>query len=152
MSTSADANGMQTYYHQLQKRVATWLASDEGRRHPCAALYPHLPEMFLLLTRLGLDARVQERERVAIFSALKYIVAPFDLIPEGTLGPAGYCDDLVLAALVVDRLASRLDGALLAQHWHGEKDVVSIARTILEAATGLVDGETGARLREWLPG
>lgn len=152
MSTSAhDAPRMQSYYHQLQRRVVTWLASEEGKRHPCAALYPYLPELFLLLTKLALDNRVQQRERVAIFSALKYIVAPFDLIPEGALGLAGYCDDLVLAALVVDRLASRLDGSLLAHYWHGKEDVVATARTILEAATNLVDGETGRRLHNWIP-
>lgn len=151
MPTLSEPPKMHSYYRQLQIRVETWLASEEAGRHPCAELYPHLPELFLLLTELGLDSRVEERERVAIFSALKYIVAPFDLIPEGILGPAGYCDDLVLAALVVDRLATRLDGTLLTQHWRGSQDVVSVARTILESATTMVGNETCARLRGWLP-
>lgn len=140
-----------SYYRQLQRRVETWLSSEEARCHPCAELYPHLPELFLFLSQVALDGRVEERERVAIFSVLKYIVAPFDLIPEGILGPAGYCDDLVLAALVVDRLASTLDRTLLVGHWQGEGDVVTVARTILDSATTMVGDETCARLRGWLP-
>jgi|YNPBryunderm2012_1023409.scaffolds.fasta_scaffold00829_3 uncharacterized membrane protein YkvA (DUF1232 family) len=151
MPTPNQPPRVHSYYRQLQMRVETWLSSEEAQHHPCAGLYPYLPELFLLLTGLGLDARVEERERVAILSALKYIVAPFDLIPEGILGPAGYCDDLVLAALVVDRLASKLDHALLAQHWHGEVDVVTVARTILASATTMVGDETCTRLRGWLP-
>ncbi len=151
MPTPNEPPKMHSYYRQLQMRVETWLSSKEARRHPFVELYPQLPELFLLLTRLGLDASVEERERVAIFSALKYIVAPFDLIPEGLLGPAGYCDDLVLAALVVDRLASKLDRTQLTRHWHGEEDVVTVARTILESATTMVGDETRARLRGWLP-
>ncbi len=151
MSTPSEPPKVHSYYQQLQMRVETWLSSQEAQRHPCAALYPHLPELFLLLTQLGLDARVEERERVVIFSALKYIVAPFDLIPEGILGPAGYCDDLVLAALVVDRLASTLDRSLLSQYWRGAGDVVTVARTILQSATTMVGDETCARLQGWLP-
>jgi len=152
MPTPSEPPKMHSYYRQLQTRVETWLSTEEARHHPCAELYPYLPELFLLLTRLGLDARVEERERVAILSALKYIVAPFDLIPEGILGPAGYCDDLVLAALVVDRLASTLDRCLLAQYWRGAEDVVTVARTILQSATTMVGDETCARLQGWFPG
>lgn len=140
-----------SYYRQLQRRVETWLSSGEARHHPCAELYSYLPELFLFLSQVALDARVEERERVAIFAALKYIVAPFDLIPEGILGPAGYCDDLVLAALLVDRLAGKLDHTLLGGHWQGEGDVVTVARTILDSATTMVGNETCARLRDWLP-
>ncbi len=151
MRTPSEPPKMQSYYRQLQKRVETWLSSEEARHHPCADLYPYLPELFLLLTKVGLDVSVEERERVAIFSVLKYIVAPFDLIPEGVLGPAGYCDDLVLAALAVDRLASKREGKLLSRYWHGDVDAVTVARTILASATTMVGDETCARLRGWLP-
>lgn len=150
MPDASQPQRVDSFYRKLQQRVASWLATPEAARHPCAQLYPYLPELFLLLTKVGLDPRVEARERVAILSALKYIIAPFDLIPEGILGPAGYCDDLVLAALTVERLASKVDAQLLRQHWCGGEDVVVIAHTILEAATTMVGAETCTRLKGWL--
>lgn len=151
MSSLNQPISLHSYYRQLQLRVTTWLESEEAKAHPCAELYPHLPELFLLLAQVGLDPRIEDRERGGILSALKYIVAPFDLIPEGILGPAGYCEDLVLAALVVERLSTRLDEELLRQYWHGREDIRAVARTILETATTMVGGDTCERLRDWLP-
>ena len=49
-------------------------------------------------------------------------MAPFDLIPEGVVGPSGYRDDLVLAAYVVERLEPVVGAAALRERWHGSGD------------------------------
>ncbi len=151
MTSGSHHGAMHSFRESLERRVAEWLASDEARAFPCAALYAYLPPLFVMLTGMALDARVPARDRAAVMSALKYIVAPFDLIPEGVVGTSGFRDDLVLAAMVVDHLACRgLEGALR-DHWQQEGEPVAVARGILDACQQMLDEATCERLRSWLP-
>jgi uncharacterized membrane protein YkvA (DUF1232 family) len=140
-----------SFHEMLQERVDSWLATEESKTIACAELYRHLPGLFLFLTRVALDARLPEPERRGVLAALKYVVAPFDLIPEGVVGTSGFRDDLVLAALVVDRLYARVDRAVLDEHWQAEGEPQTIARAVLEAGEAMVGSEIWERLREWLP-
>ena len=151
MGVANDDVEMGSFTATLERRVELWLASEEAQRIPCAHLYRHLPGLFLLLAEVSLDAAVEPRERTAIRSALKYIVAPFDLIPEGTVGTSGYRDDLVLAAYIVERLEQVVGAATLRERWHGSGDPLEICRTILDAASEMVGGEICDRLRVWAP-
>jgi uncharacterized membrane protein YkvA (DUF1232 family) len=135
----------------LERRVERWLASDEAATVPCAFLYRYLPTLFLLLAEVSLDPAIEGRERTAIRSALKYIVAPYDLIPEGVVGTSGYRDDLVLAAYVVERLESTVGADALRGRWHGRGDPLDVARAILDAAAAMVGPTVCERLRAWLP-
>ncbi len=140
-----------SYYLSLKARVEVWLASDEARSIPRAELYRHLPELYLLLLRLALDPAVPQRERTAVLATIKYIVAPYDLIPEAIHGVAGLRDDLVLAAFMVERLCSDCDEASLARHWQGPVPARRIAHEILDAGGALVGDDLLERLRGWLP-
>ena len=151
MNVATDEGELGSFTEILQRRVENWLASEESRRFPCAHLYRHLPDLFLLLAELSLDPAVDPRERTAVRSALKYIVAPFDLIPEGVVGTAGYRDDLVLAAYMVERLGASAGAEALRGRWHHDGDPTAIARLILDAASDLVGGEVCNRLRTWAP-
>jgi len=151
MHTADDERELGSFTAMLERRVERWLASDEARAFPCAHLYRELPRLFLLLAEASLDPAVEARERTAVRSALKYIVAPFDLIPEGVVGTSGYRDDLVLAAYVVEHLAEVTGAAALRARWRGDGEPLEIARTILDAAGALVGGEIGDRLRAWAP-
>jgi uncharacterized membrane protein YkvA (DUF1232 family) len=151
MNVAGNDGELGSFTAVLERRVAAWLASPEAERFPCAFLYRHLPDLFLLLAELSLDPTVDARERTAVRSALKYIVAPFDLIPEGFVGTAGYRDDLVLAAYLVERLGAAAGADALSARWHRDGDPLAIARTILDAASDLVGGEICERLRTWAP-
>ncbi len=151
MSMTDKESRVDSYVSMLEERVQDWLGSDEASTMPCAELYVHLPNLFRLLAGLVLDGRVPERERKALMSGIKYIVAPFDLIPEGVVGPSGYRDDLVLAAVVVERLESRLPGDVVEEHWPFDGDPFAIARTVLDAGETMVGPELCERLRSWVP-
>lgn len=142
---------VEPFHRQLESRVEAWLGSAEAASIPCAALYRHLPGLYAFLVRLALDARIAERERGAIMSGLKYIVAPYDLIPEGALGTSALRDDLVLAAMVVDRLYAVVDADTLDIHWNAPGEPRAIASLILDAAASLVGEEICDHLRQWLP-
>lgn len=141
----------ESFYRMLQDRVERWLASGEASEVPCAVLYRHLPDLFRLLSRLAVDPRVSERDRAAVMSTLKYVVAPFDLIPEAVVGTSGYRDDLVLAAFVVERLAVSLDRDVIRERWQAPGDPVEIARNVLDSSTAMVGSELCEKLRHWLP-
>ncbi|MEW6336689.1 MAG: YkvA family protein [Acidobacteriota bacterium] len=151
MACLGEGDKTSSFNEMLHARVEEWLTSEESRTVPCAELYRYLPALYQLLARLALDHRVDERDRAALRATLKYIVAPFDLIPEGVVGTSGFRDDLVLAAFVVDRLTDRLAAAVVRGHWQHAGDPFAIARGILEAATSMVGGELCARLKEWVP-
>jgi len=142
---------VECYHEMLERRVESWLETDEAGDIACAELYRHLPTMFLFLTRVALDTRVPDSERRGVLSAIKYVVAPFDLIPEGIVGTSGFRDDLVLAGLVVDRLYARVPDATLDPHWSFEGDPRQIAAAILAAGNDMVGPEICEQLREWLP-
>lgn len=140
-----------SYYQALQVRVRTWLESDAARGVPCAALYHHLPGLYRFLVALALDTRLPAAERGGLVSTLKYIVAPHDYVPEAILGVPGLCDDLVLAALAVDRLHQTCDPELLDEHWHLDSSPRAVAGEILDAAGALVDHTVLRRLEALLP-
>ena len=140
-----------SFCEMLQKRVDDWLATAEAREIPASELYRHLPCLFLFLTRVALDARLPEPERRAVLATLKYVVAPFDLIPEGVVGTSGFRDDLVLAAVAVERLFSKVDRGLLLEHWEGEGRPESIAHDVLVAGEAMVGVDLCTALRDWLP-
>jgi uncharacterized membrane protein YkvA (DUF1232 family) len=151
MSAATEDSYLGSFTATLECRVERWLASDEAATIPCSFLYRYLPPLFLLLAEISLDPAIDGRERTAIRSVLKYIVAPFDLIPEGVVGTSGYRDDLVLAAYVVERLESTVGAAALRARWHGEGDPLEVARAVLDAAAAMVGPTVRARLRTWLP-
>jgi uncharacterized membrane protein YkvA (DUF1232 family) len=151
MNRNVTGARVEPFHRQLEARVEAWLGSEEAASIPCAVLYRHLPALYAFLVRLALDARIAERERGAIMSGLKYIVAPYDLIPEGALGTSALRDDLVLAAMVVDRLYSVADPATLDLHWNAPGEPRAIASLILDAAASLVGEEICDHLRHWLP-
>lgn len=151
MTGTADGPSLTSFYSSLQARVDAWLASPQGRAFPHAELYRHLPELYRLLVGLALDVQTPEQERACTLAVVKYIVAPYDLIPEALVGTSGFRDDLVLAAMMVDRLCGVVGGETIAEYWATADDPRTIARTILEAATAMIGSDLCERLRAWLP-
>jgi len=140
-----------SFYQALQARVRAWLESEAAHGVPCAALYHHLPELYRFLVAVALDTRLPTAERGGLVSTLKYIVAPHDYVPEAVLGVPGLCDDLVLAALAVDRLQRTSNPELLDEHWHLDSSAQAVAAQILDAASALVDHSVLRRLEALLP-
>jgi uncharacterized membrane protein YkvA (DUF1232 family) len=151
MKTKAAERSVMSFYSMLQTRVDAWLACDEALKFRHADLYRHLPDLYRFLVELALDPRIPERERTCTLSAIKYVVAPYDLIPEAVVGTSGFRDDLVLAAMMVDRLCETCDPLPVAEHWPGGGDPRVTAHTILEAATGMIGTDICQRLQAWLP-
>lgn len=97
-----------------------------------------VPDLFLLITRLMLDPRIQTRHKLYLGGALAYAVSPIDLISEGRVGPLGYVDDLVVIVAALNMLFKEADRAVILEHWSGKADLLATVEKILAQADDLV--------------
>jgi uncharacterized membrane protein YkvA (DUF1232 family) len=147
-----DTSRFDDFYRRLRRRLSRWLESEDGRRHRWGDMLCLAPDFVHLMARLLLDARVPAAAKSQLMAALLYFMSPLDLLPEALLGPAGYLDDIALAALVLDGLLNRVDPAVLRQHWAGRDDVLVIIRRVIASADEMIGSGLWRRLRRAVAG
>ena len=95
------------FYRRLRDRIKRWAQ----RRHIPEKRMEFLlvaPDLFVLLSRLALDRRVPGRAKAKVAAGIAYFVSPFDMVPD-FLGPAGFLDDVVVAAWILHTLIGELN-------------------------------------------
>jgi uncharacterized membrane protein YkvA (DUF1232 family) len=142
----SDPERHEDFYQTLRVRIADWLRS-KGKGFEHAQILLLAPDLFHLLTRLLLDRRIPAAEKATLGAALAYFVSPIDLLPEALLGPAGYVDDVALAAFVLSRLINAGHGAVAKELWAGDEDLLESIRRILEVADEMVGSGLWQRLK-----
>lgn len=121
------------FYRRLRIRMRRWL-NGRGADNRWAEYLMFAPDLFHLLWKLSLDEDVPRSEKVRFAAAIAYFISPLDLVPEVLLGPAGYVDDIALAAYVLNGLVNRTGAEIVRRHWAGDADVLEVIRDILAAA------------------
>ena len=91
------------FYQTLRRKIQEW-ETKEGANHKWAEYILLAPDLFHLLCKLAIDKEVPTKDKAMLAGALAYFVSPIDLIPEAILGPAGYVDDIALAAFVLNSI------------------------------------------------
>jgi uncharacterized membrane protein YkvA (DUF1232 family) len=135
------------FYDRIRGTIGRYL-EKRGRAVGTAAEFLLLvPDVFILLWRLTTDSRVNKKHKVLLGSAVAYYILPFDLIPEAVVGPIGYLDDLVFGVIVLNKVLTDTDPAVLRDHWSGRMDVLEAIRTVLGAAESLVGKEVLGRVK-----
>ena len=119
------------FYRTLRDRIA-------GYTGAYADSVLLLPDLFLLVTRLMLDKRVEAKHKVYMGAAVAYVVSPFDLIPESRFGPLGYLDDVVVIVAAVNMLVNDIDKQIVLEHWSGRADLLETLQKVLAQADDLV--------------
>lgn len=135
------------FYQALRVRITDWLAS-KGKGFKHAQLLLLAPDLFHLLSRLLLDPRIPAAEKAGLGAALAYFLSPIDLLPEAILGPAGYVDDVALAAYVLNRLINAGHGAVAKELWAGDGDLLASLQRILEVADQAIGSGAWERLKK----
>jgi len=97
---------------------------------------------------LAIDKDVPSNEKIKLVGAIVYFVTPFDFIPEVIIGPAGYMDDVVVAAVVLNSLLNKVDAEIVKKHWAGNKDVLTLIQEIFNFADELVGSGLWSRIKE----
>lgn len=134
------------FYKALRARVAAWL-EQHGRGFRHAQVLLLAPDLFHLMCRLALDKRVPAPQKAKLAAAIAYFVSPIDLVPEALVGPAGYVDDVALAAYVLNGLVNAGHGQIAEEHWAGEGDVLSAIQQVLAVADELIGAGLWKKIR-----
>ncbi|HVM34982.1 MAG TPA: DUF1232 domain-containing protein [Actinomycetota bacterium] len=128
--------------------------TEERRLEPSADVRTRLseyallaPRLVKLVMRLMRDKRVPARSKAMMVVLAGYLASPIDLVPDFIPG-AGYLDDLVIAAFVLDQILNRVPEHLVAEHWDGDEDILQVVRDVLDITVRSLP----ARIRRRLPG
>jgi uncharacterized membrane protein YkvA (DUF1232 family) len=135
------------FYQKLRVRMREWQQTGGGATHPWIEFLMWGPDLFHLLCKLSLDRDVPVGEKAKLAGAIAYFLSPVDLIPELVLGPAGYVDDIAVAAFVLNAMLNRIDPVLITKHWAGDEDLLKVIQAILGVADRMVGSGLWAKLR-----
>ena len=97
-----------------------------------------VPDLFLLITRLMLDPRIDAKHKVYMGAALAYVISPIDLLSERRFGPIGYLDDLVVVVAALNMLFNEVDRRIILEHWSGKEDLLGTIQKVLAQADQLI--------------
>jgi uncharacterized membrane protein YkvA (DUF1232 family) len=143
----SDKRADEDFYQTLRSRIAVWLES-KGKGFKHAQILLLAPDLFHLLTRLMFDSRIPALEKAKLGGVLAYFISPIDLLPEALLGPAGYVDDVALAAYALSRLVNGGYGEVAKELWAGDGDLLQVIAQILEVADEMVGSGLWERLKK----
>ncbi len=146
-----DSEPNEDFYQAVRARISEWLAS-KGKGFKHAELLLLAPDLFHLLTRLLLDKRIPASEKATLGAAVAYFLSPIDLLPEALLGPAGYVDDVALAAYALNRLIKAGHGAIAKELWAGDADLFATIARVLEVSDEMVGSGLWERLKKHFRG
>lgn len=138
------------FYQRLRRRMHEWLESPEGRDHQWAEYLMFAPDLFHLLCKLSVDPDVGKADKGKLVAAIAYFISPIDLIPEAIVGPAGYLDDIALAAYVLHGMINHTDPEVLRRHWAGSDDVLVVIRKVLASADKMMSVKVLDKLKRVL--
>ena len=159
MDNGFDNSGANNWYKIWREKIYVWI--ERNADSEWADILLLLPDLFMFAVGLVSDSRVPKKLRLALLSAVLYVLSPLDLFPEAILGVAGLIDDAGILIILLDVLlrALSLEPDVLAQvlqdHWHGEDDLVSIIKKLLAKLKKMPGNlyETLLRLvNRWWPG
>ncbi len=97
-----------------------------------------VPDLFVLLTRLMLDRRVDSKQKAYLGAAVAYVVSPVDLIPERIFGVLGYLDDLAVMVAALNMALNDIDRQVVLEHWSGRADLLDTVQKVLAQADQLI--------------
>lgn len=135
------------FYRQLRARIRKWARSEDSKANKWSEYLLFAPDLFHLLCKLALDKDVPAKEKAKLASAIAYFISPVDLMPEALLGPAGYLDDIALAAFVLNGIINNTSKELVQKHWAGEGDVLSVIQHILGVADEMLGSGLWNKIR-----
>lgn len=131
------------------KRFDLLLEEDiYGYQGELSELISQAPALYRLMTRLLDDPSLPRDLSPLVIAAIAYFITPADIIPEESIGPKGYVDDIFLCAFVADSVLRESGSeAILIRNWDGKTPVVSLVREILSREQELIGDKKEQILR-----
>jgi len=145
------STGLLSFYDRLRQRLTDGAQSRAGKAgRTVSEVLLLAPDLFILLARLSLDAQVPAAARRFIVGATVYFIMPVDLLPEAFVGPAGYLEDVVLAAALLSvALGPELE-PLGERYWNGSRRLRVVLRDVADVAFNVLGENLYYRLQRLL--
>lgn len=140
------AQSYEDFYLRLRTQIDSWLR-EKGPGNAHAGIVLFAPDLFHLLLKLSLDPRIPRAQKLKLGAAIAYFVSPVDLVPEALLGPAGYVDDIALAAYVLNGLVNAGHGEIAREHWAGSEDLLDVLQRVLAVADRMLGSGMWRRVK-----
>lgn len=144
------ANKESDFYQKLRQKMRSWLTTNEGKSNKFTEFLLVAPDLFHLLCKLMVEPTIAASDKIKLPLVIAYFISPIDLIPEGLVGPAGYVDDVVLAAYaikaIIDIMGST-DPEVLKKNWAGDQDLLVTIKKIIESAGDMLSPDILSKLR-----
>lgn len=123
-------------------------APRHGAKRTVMHYIRQLPNFVRLLYGLVTDPRVALVDKLLVFGAIAYIIAPVDLIPDW-IPFLGEVDDVYILVIALQRLISNAGRVVVLDHWGGEAEDLSDLnlRGALAAAAFFLPRRIRRRLR-----
>lgn len=126
------------FYQKLRLEIKNWIEGPDGMKNKWAEYTLLAPDLFHLLVKLSVDPEVPASKKVKLLGIIAYFISPLDLLPEALVGPAGYLDDIALAAIVLNDFLNEIDPRIVHRNWAGERDILLLIKTIVANANNIV--------------
>jgi len=122
----------------MRTKIKNWLESKNGSQNKWTEYILLAPDFFHLLCKLVIDKDVLVSDKAKLAGVIAYFISPIDILPEALSGPAGYVDDIALAAYVLNSIVNNTDQEVLRKHWAGKGDVLEAIQSVLSVADEMV--------------
>ncbi|RQW09775.1 DUF1232 domain-containing protein [candidate division KSB1 bacterium] len=130
----------------MRSKITAWLSKD-GASNQWSKYIMWAPDLFYLLWKLSTDPDVPKAERAKLIAAIAYFISPIDFFPEAVLGPFGFADDIIVAALVLNGLINKTAADIVEKHWPGDDDVLVVIKKIISISDQLVSPKVLKKIR-----
>jgi uncharacterized membrane protein YkvA (DUF1232 family) len=131
------------FYDRLRSTVAERSA---GEASGVWGLLLLLPDLAVLLIRLGRDSRVPLRVKVIAGLGLAYLLSPVDLLPSLLLGPIGLVDDLLVVGTALSHILNHVHPDIVRSQWSGQGDALEA----IQRVTAWTERQVTGRIRSAL--
>ena len=135
------------FYKVLRQKIKDFAESKAGKELKFIDYALVAPDLFHLLCRLTIDPDVGLSDKVKLGLAITYFISPIDFVPEALIGPAGYLDDVAVAAYVLNNMLNKIDKEIVQRNWAGEGDVLLLVQDIMKHADSMIGGGLWAKIR-----
>ncbi len=134
------------FYIKLREKITSWAESKGFKDSKTFKYIIAAPDFFYLLWKLSMDKDLPAEDRLLVGIALFYFISPFDLFPEGVMGPIGYIDDIAIAAYVIRKIINKAGEKKVKQYWLGEEELLTSIESILVTVDSYIGSGLWRRL------
>jgi uncharacterized membrane protein YkvA (DUF1232 family) len=136
------------YYQRLRLKIRQWASKTNESEQEWFEYILATPDLFHLLCKLAVEPEIPIKKRIHLAGAIAYFMSPIDFLPEEIIGPAGYLDDISVAAYILNKLINDVDPKIIQKHWAGDRDVLLLIKSIIANADEMLGAGLWEKIKQ----